>query len=192
MCVGEIWLTSAHSKGSNEAATPVEFIDDSDIDDVYAIEAASVPGIKPIMRANGDPSDGAKAEAGVGAEADKKAERRKPQRTVADIKRSRPPTPVISVIKPASVVIWCPAPRLVRHPDPAVIWLPNPSSRLIRGPGCFLIRLPNIPISRDVNPMAVAIKIIHAGVIAVGVANALLIPHHVVAIASPYVRTGSA
>ena len=175
--VGEIWLTSTHRKRSNKAAPSMEVInhcDIRDIDDVYAIETASVPGIKRIMRANGEPSDGAKAEARMMSEADKEDEGRRPQRTVVDVNRSRPPAPIIAVIKPPSIVIWRPAPRLITYPGPAVIGLPNPSSRLIWGPRCFLIRLPDVAISGDINPPAVLIKIIHAGVITVRMADALL------------------
>ena len=58
-------LFSAHRKRSNIAAMAVEIIDHSnigDVDDVYAIEAASVPGIKRVMRTHREPSNGAEAE----------------------------------------------------------------------------------------------------------------------------------
>src|SRR5579864_6325677 len=84
-------------------------------------------------------------------------------------------------------MIWRPAPWLVTDPRPAVVGLPNPSSRLIWGPGCFLVWLPNVAIAGDVNPVTVAIKIIHARVIPVRMSPALCVAHHVVAIAIPYV-----
>src|SRR6476646_5357216 len=82
-------------------------------------------------------------------------------------------------------MIWRPAPRLVRDPSPAIIGLINPSSRLIWGPARFLIRLPDISIARDVNPMPVAIKVIHAGVIAIGMSPAFGTADHVIALAIP-------
>src|SRR6478736_7251768 len=63
MRVGEIRLTSAHSKRSNIAAVTVEVINHGDVDNVHTIEAAPVPRIKGIMRAHWEPSNGAKAEA---------------------------------------------------------------------------------------------------------------------------------
>src|SRR5438552_4163599 len=103
------------------------------------------------------------------------------------VNRSRPPAPAAAVIKPAAVVIRCPAPRFVRYPGPAIIWLPNPSSRLIWGPRRFLIRLPHVAITRDVNPMAISIQIVSAGVIAIGMSPARGIADHVVTISVPAV-----
>src|SRR3954468_5500704 len=113
MRIGEIRLTSAHCQWSNIAATSMEVIDDSNIRDVDVIETPAVPGIKAIMRPHGKPSDGAKAEAGMVSKAHKEAKCRRPKRTIADIKRSRPPAPVVSVIKPPSVMVGSPSPRLV-------------------------------------------------------------------------------
>src|ERR1041385_1425736 len=173
MRVGEIWLTSAHGKRSDETATSVEIVNDGDVDDVYVIEAASVPGIKVIMRTHGEPPDRAETKAGMEAESDKEDECRRPHRTVAHIDRPRPPAPAASVKKPPTIVIWSPAPRLVTDPSPSVVGLPNPSSCLIWSPRYSLVGLPNIPISGDVNPASVPIEIIHAGVITVGLAHAL-------------------
>ena len=69
---------AAHDERSNIAALAVEVINHSDVDHVHVVEAASVPGIKRIMRAHGEPSDGAKAEAGVVAKADEEDECRRP------------------------------------------------------------------------------------------------------------------
>src|SRR6478672_8820957 len=173
MRVGEIWLTSAHSKWSDKATMSVEIVNDRDVDYVYVIEATSIPGIKGIMRPHGEPSDGTEAEASMVAEANKEDECRRPQRTIAHIKRSRPPTPAVTVKKPATIVIWSPAPWLVTDPSPSVVGLPNPSSSLIWSPRYSLVGLPNIPISRHVNPVSVTIQIIHASVITIGMAHAV-------------------
>src|SRR5215467_5461207 len=101
------------------------------------------------------------------------------------VHRSRPPAPGAAVIKPAAIVIRCPAPRLIRYPGPAVIWLPHPSSRLIWGPRGFLIRLPHIAIARNVNPMSVSIQIVRAGVIAIRMSPARGIADHIVTIFVP-------
>ena len=65
--VGVIRLPSADRQRSNKVsaamAVHVDHINVGDVDYVYAIEAASVPRIKPVMRAYGEPSNGTKAEA---------------------------------------------------------------------------------------------------------------------------------
>src|SRR6185437_178543 len=48
--------------------------------------------------------------------------------------RARPPRPVPAINEPSAVVIWRPAPRLIRYPRPAVIWFPNPMAIAIRRP----------------------------------------------------------
>src|SRR5260221_3658927 len=158
-----------------------------EVDHGYAIEAASVPGIKGIMWTHGKPSDGAKAEARTMSESNKEDKRRRPYRTVVNINRSRPPAPGIAIIKPPPVMVRGPSPRLIRHPSPAVVGFIYPASRLVRRQRRFLIGLPNIAITRDINPATMLIKIVHAGVIAIGMAPALCVAHYVVAIAIPAV-----
>src|SRR5258708_31872999 len=132
-----------------------------DVDHVYAIEAASVPGIKGIMWTHGKPSDGAKAEARTMSESNKEDKRRRPYRTVVNINRSRPPAPGIAIIKPPPVMVRGPSPRLIRHPSPAVVGFIYPASRLVRGPRRSLIRLPNISIPPYITPAPTLTKIIH-------------------------------
>ena len=64
--VGVVRLPSAHRQRRNKVAATadvhVDHINVGDIDHVYAIEAASVPGIKRVMRAHGEPSNGTEAE----------------------------------------------------------------------------------------------------------------------------------
>lgn len=76
MRVGEIWLTSTHGKRSNETAVSIEIVDHGDVHHVYVIKAAPIPGIKGIMRTDGEPSD--RAEAGMMPEAHKEDECRRP------------------------------------------------------------------------------------------------------------------
>jgi hypothetical protein len=76
--IGEKWLASADRKRSNKAAMAMEIVDHGNVHNVYVIEAAPIPGIERIMRANGEPSNGAKAEAGVVSEANKEDKCRRP------------------------------------------------------------------------------------------------------------------
>src|SRR5215831_7416644 len=187
--IGVIRLPSAHRQRGNKfaMAVHVDHVDVGDADYVYAIEAASVPRIKRVMWPHGEPSNGTKAEAGVMSKADEENKCGRPQRTITNVDRSRPPAPGAAVIKPASIVIRGPAPRRIRDPGPSVIWFPHPPSRLIWGPRGFLIRLPNVAIARDVNPMSVSIQIIRAGVIAIRMSPARGIADYIVTIFVPAV-----
>src|SRR4029077_20968940 len=152
-----------------------------DVHHVHAIEAASVPRIKRIMRTHRKPSDGAKAEAGAVSKADEEDKRRRPNRTIAYKHRARPPAPVVLIVEPAAIVIRRPAPGLVGNPSPAVIRFPHPPSRLIRGPGSLLIRRPDVAIARDIYPVAIGVKVVYAGVVTIGVSPAMRVANHVVA-----------
>src|SRR6478609_7435502 len=65
--VGVIRLPSADRQRGDKVAAAVavhvDHIDVGDVDHVYAIEAASVPGIKWVMGTHREPSNGAEAEA---------------------------------------------------------------------------------------------------------------------------------
>src|ERR1700684_202810 len=140
------------------------------------------------MRAHREPSDGAEAESDARTETYEGYKCRRPQRTISGINRSRPPAPSILIEKPASVMIRGPAPGLVRHPRPAIVPFPNPSSSLVRRPRCrLLIRLPNVPISRDINPVAVTIQVGSAGVISVRPSWAVSFFNYAVTIPIPFV-----
>ena len=86
------------------------------------------------MRAHGEPSNGAKAEAGMESEADKEDECRRPQRTVMNVNRSRPPAPIVAVIKPPAIVIWRPAPWLIDLPMSSRNRAPKPIFPFDMGP----------------------------------------------------------
>src|SRR5579859_3206049 len=136
---------------------------------VHAIKPASPPREEWIMRPHRKPSDRAEAERRVVSEAHEEHERRRPHRPIAHKDRPRPPAPAVAVIEPASIMIRGPTPGLIAHPGPSPTWFPNPSARLIRRPtGSGVVGLPNIAIARHPYPVTVLVKIVHAGVIAIG------------------------
>src|SRR5438270_13122704 len=119
------------------------------VDHVHAIKAASVPGKERIMRAHREPSDIPEAERRVVSKANEEDERRRPHRPIAHKRRSRPPAPVVAVVKPAAIVIRRPAPRLIRNPGPAIIRFPHPASSPIWRPArVAVVRLPNVALAR--------------------------------------------
>src|SRR5260221_11805948 len=84
-------------------------------------------------------------------------------------------------------MVRCPTPTFVGNPSPAVVGLIYPASGLIWGPRCFLIGLPDISITRNVNPAAMLIKIVRAGVITIRMSPALRVADNVVTITIPAV-----
>src|SRR5712664_3618025 len=111
------------------------------VDDVYASPAPTVPRIVAITGAAGQPANISKAAAKANSNAPSstaKTEegnvRRRPDRIVSAVNRSRPPAPTPSINEPATVVVRRPAPRLIRNPGPAVVGFINPAAIAVRRP----------------------------------------------------------
>src|SRR5437764_1203040 len=121
------------------------------------------------------------------SKADKEHISRGINRTVRNVHRSWIPEPRRTIEEPAAIVIRRPSPRLIRNPCPAVVRLPYPVSNLIGRPGDRLVWLPHLSIPRDIDPVAVAVQVLNAGVVTIGPAPALCVVDDPVAVFVPTV-----
>src|ERR1700693_4590159 len=147
------------------------------VDHVHAVDAAAVPREEAIARAAGQPAHTAEAAAEPESKADSQSSsteteegdvRRRPQRLIPSIDRSRPPAPVPAINEPASVVIRRPAPRLIRNPGPAIVGLIHPAAIAIRRPTGAFRGKPHAAVVGDVRPLTVRIQILRARVVGIG------------------------
>src|SRR5258706_6985999 len=164
------------------------------VDDVYASPAPTVPGIEAITGAAGQPANISKAAAKANSNAPSstaKTEegnvRRRPDRIVSAVNRSRPPAPTPSINEPATVVVRRPAPRFVGHPGPAVVGLKYPAAISVRCPVGATFGKPHAAVVRHIPPMSIIVKVVGAGVIRIGVAPTRRALDDVVAIVIPLV-----
>src|SRR5438552_17385807 len=80
-----------------------------------------------------------------------------------------------------------PIPRLIRNPCPAVVRLPYPVANLVRRPVHRLVWLPHLSVTGDIDPVAVAVQVLHAGVVTVGPTPAFRVADDPVAVLVPTV-----
>ena len=116
------------------------------IDHIHLRVACAIPWVESVAgpaRQPANTSEAApKADSNIPAPASEPEERnirRRPDGTIFAVHRSRPPAPVPSINKPATVVVWRPAPGLVGDPGPAVERLIDPApisiGRPVSAPG---------------------------------------------------------
>src|SRR5262249_1547699 len=191
--VGESSLSSAAQWRYHVG--PVDHVDMGEVEcgdvyHVYAVEAATVPGIEIIMRAAGEPADG--TEAASVTEADEHYESRRPHGPIIrTIDWSGPPNPGAAPNEPAAVVIRRPAPGLIRNPSPSPVGIPHPAADLIRRPGGLLIWLPDVAVTWHINPAAVGIQVMGACVIRIGLPPSVGVLDQVVAVLVPAIPIGA-
>ncbi len=95
--------------------------------------------------------------------------RRRPDRAISAINRSRPPAPVPAINEPAAIVIRRPAPGLVGNPGPAIVGLINPAAIAVRSPARSCGRKPDVAVIGDVAPLAVGVQVLAARIVRIGV-----------------------
>src|SRR5215472_9379826 len=166
-----------------------------DIRDIYNAKTATVstpPRMEIVTWPEGEPAEAApsapaEAETETAAPSPEGDVRRRPERTIPAVHRTRPPSPRTSSPHPATIVIRRPSPGLVPYPRPSVVRLIHPVSVAIRSPLTRLIGIPNVAVIVDVAPLTVGIEILRTGVIAIGVVPGIRVSDDVVAIANPTV-----
>src|SRR5262249_24417244 len=154
------WIATVDAERSDHVH--VALVDHGDVGDVYhviVVEATAIPGIIGIIRTHRAPANRSVTDAYARTKANKKYKGRSPQGAIARVNRARPPDPRTLVEEPAAVVIRSPAPRLVRYPGPAIVRLPHPTTGLIGRPCGLLVWLPDLAITGNINPAAVAVQI---------------------------------
>jgi len=115
------------------------------------------------------PTAVSEAEAKAAAPSKERYIRGRPERVVACVDRTRPPSPAAVYRHPAPVVIRRPSPRLVADPGPSVVRLIHPVAIAVRNPSLRLIRNPDLSVVGRILPFTVGVEILRSNVILVGV-----------------------
>src|SRR5260370_29301489 len=75
-----------------------------------------------------------------------------------------------------------PGTRVIRDPSAGPVGLQNPAAVLIRSPGwALLVRLPHVAVTGSIDPPAVRIQILSAGVIGIRLMNGVGAPDPMIA-----------
>ena len=157
-----------HERGAVEERVAVNVRGAHGDVDRPVVEAAAPPGMERLERREWNPADVAEtdADSAASAEADESDQRGLPQGDGG----ARPgiPSPAVGrAVKPATVVIWGPAPRLGSDPRPTVGTFKHPAAVAVRRPvGADVRRHPHLAVRVVGDPAPAGVEIgdaLHAG-----------------------------
>src|SRR5258708_30599856 len=165
-----------------------------DVGNVGFAEAPAIPPIprmEIVTRSQRKPADRAPAiaESESTAKTDERNISRCPDRAIKRVRvnRTSPPGPSVVIHHPATVVIGCAAPGIIRNPGPSPIRLIHPAPVAIRRPVIRHIWTPDLTVIGNFRPSAVIVEIFGSDVVVIGASPRCRIADDVVAISLPLV-----